>query len=469
MPSQPSPRAADRALIVSNRRDPALPLLLEFQSPADAITNAPIPRSARGTTWVVTSMFMAGVVATGVIKVDRVVSAQGQVVSRVPTMVVQPLETSIVSAIDVHVGESVHAGQVLAQLNPTFAAADVSATSAQVAGLQAAVDRYQAELDGKPFNYHGPDRDRSLQVAIYAQREAQYRYQMQTYQQDADSLEEQIAQANSDAVGYRSRLAVAQNVEQMRRDLEHMKVGSRLNTLAAMDDQAEMTRKLAASQEEVISTQRKLAALLATQEAFTQQWHADIADKLAETNSKLSDARAQLNKANLRQELVVMRADRDATVLSVANVSVGSVLHSGEQLMTLVPSNAPLEVTANIAGSDDGYVHIGDSVAIKFATLPFAQYGMAYGTVSVISPDSFTAQEMARHPTNGPDLPLNSTEPFYRARITIDRFALHNVPAGFHLMPGMPVSADVKVGRHSVLQYLLGRVLPTLRNAMREP
>ena len=29
------------------------------------------------------------------------------------------------------------------------------------------------------------------------------------------------------------------------------------------------------------------------------------------------------------------------------------------------------------------------------------------------------------------------------------------MPAGFRLMPGMPVTADVKVGKRTVLQYLL--------------
>ena len=57
-------------------------------------------------------------------------------------------------------------------------------------------------------------------------------------------------------------------------------------------------------------------------------------------------------------------------------------------------------------------------------------------------------------------VPANSPEPFYRTRITIDTLALHDVPAGFHVIPGMPVTADIKVGKRTVLSYLLGRVLP---------
>ncbi len=36
-------------------------------------------------------------------------------------------------------------------------------------------------------------------------------------------------------------------------------------------------------------------------------------------------------------------------------------------------------------------------------------------------------------------------------------------------MPGMPTTADIKVGKRTVLTYLLGRVLPVATEAMREP
>ena len=66
-------------------------------------------------------------------------------------------------------------------------------------------------------------------------------------------------------------------------------------------------------------------------------------------------------------------------------------------------------------------------------------------------------------------LPSNSNEPFYRSRIAIDRVALHDTPAGFRIMPGMPTTSDVKVGKRTVLSYLLGRILPVASEGMREP
>ena len=62
-----------------------------------------------------------------------------------------------------------------------------------------------------------------------------------------------------------------------------------------------------------------------------------------------------------------------------------------------------------------------------------------------------------------------SAEPFYRARISLDRIGLHDTPPGFHVIPGMPVTTDIKVGRRTVLSYFLGKILPVAREGLREP
>ena len=261
----------------------------------------------------------------------------------------------------------------------------------------------------------------------------------------------------------------------MRNELDRLGVGSKLNTLSAQDTRAEMQRNLDSVEQAGNSAQRDLAALIAERNGYIQSWHADVAEKLAEATAKLSDARESFNKAQLRRQLVELRAEQDATVLTVSRgISPGSVLTAGQQLITLVPPNAPLEVEANIPGSEDGYVHVGDSVAIKFDTFPYTQYGMAHGVVRIISPDSFNSQDEAAQPIGSGAVPAAGTgaamgATWYRARVTLDEIDLHDTPAGFHLIPGMPVTADVLVGKRTVMAYFLGRALPLAREGMREP
>ena len=351
MPRTPRPSSKAISTVVEDRRDPTLPIILEFQMPSTAITTAQVPRSARGILWVIASMLTAILLAMGLIPVDRVVTAQGRVVSRSPTLVLQALEAAIVRSIDVHEGQTVQAGQVLARLDPTFAAADVGALAAQVSSLQAQVTRLRAEAEEQPFVYTGIDPNLALQAAIFGQRQAEYTFKLENYTQKINGIVSGIAKANSDAAGFQGRLEVATSVEKMRKDLERLQVGSKLNTLAATDNRVEMERNLRSAEETASSGQRDLAALIAERNGYVQSWHADVSEKLADAIGKLSDARESLNKAQLRKQLVELRAERDATVLTVAKLSVGSVLQSGQQFITLVPADAPLEVEANILGT----------------------------------------------------------------------------------------------------------------------
>jgi hemolysin D len=43
------------------------------------------------------------------------------------------------------------------------------------------------------------------------------------------------------------------------------------------------------------------------------------------------------------------------------------------------------------------------------------------------------------------------------------------VPTGFRLIPGMAVTADILVGKRSIMKYLVGRYAPLAQEGMREP
>lgn len=451
----------------SKKSDPTLPVILEFQQPSTAIVNAPVPRAARGTVWIVSSMVAALVLVAGVLPVDQVVTARGLVVSQSSTVLVQPLETAIVRSIDVSEGQRVRSGDVLARLDPTFAEADRVALEGQLNSLEPELARLRAEADGQPFTYSGNDPNWTLQASIFNHRKAQFDAKVENYEHRLQELNSVIARADSDAVGYRDRLGVAQSIEDMRRQLEATQTGSRLNSLIAKDTRVEMQRSLSNAVATGEGAKRDQAALASDRDAYVRGWKAEASQKLQEIIVKAADTRELLTKANLRRKLVEIRAGLDAIVQSVAKVSVGSVMQSGQQFITLVPADAPLEIEANIAGKDNGFVHVKDPVAIKFDTFPFSQYGMAEGVVRIVSPDSFNAQVEARNPTSA--IPTTNLEPFYRSRISIDRVALHDVPAGFQLTPGMPVTADIKVGQRTVLKYMLGLMLPVTQEAMREP
>lgn len=443
--------------------------VLEFQSPSAAVIAGRIPLTGRVTIWVVAAAILSSIGVMGLYPVDRVVAVPGKVVANVPNMVVQPLETAIVRRIDVHEGQVVHAGDRLAMLDPTFAAADVGSLDAQVASLQAEVTRLEAEAHDRAYLSDGTPASQ-LQAMIFAQRHAERTAKLENYRQRIDSARAKIAQTVSDVTSYAEEYRAAEAKESMRKQLEMLQIGSKLNTLDAGAQRAEVNRSLQSAVSANASANSDLEGLVAERDAYVRQNQGETSQQLTDQGRKLADAIEQQRKARLRRDLVDLTADRDAVVLNVAKVSVGSVVQSGDELITLVPTDAPLRIEASIPARDAGFVQSGDPAVIKFDTFPYTTYGYATGTLLTVSADSFADPRNDRPTRPAPLQPdANNAPTFFRADVSIDEMKLHNLPIGFHMTPGMPVTTDIKVGRRTVLSYLLSRVVPTLTEGMREP
>ena len=447
-----------------------MPALLEFYSPSAALLEARQKGAARGVIWSVASLFGACALAAGLIPIDKVITSSGKIAAVSDTIVVQPLDPSIVREIDVQEGQVVHKGQLLGRLDPTYSASDTTALSLSVQSLRAEAQRLHAEATNTDYVPPVGDPAAEVQQSIFLQRKAERLARLQNYREKIDGLQATLAKAAGDIQSYNDRLQVAQTVEGKRRELQQLGWGSQLNLLQATDAKLDIQRGLGESQQTAKSAAGDLQAMRAEAAAYDQDWHAKALQDETEATRKLNEAQGNLSKAELRHNLVELRAPADATVLTKAHVSVGSVLQSGDPLLTMVPTEAPLEVEARVAGTDAGFVHPGDKVAIKFDTFPFTHYGMAHGTVQVVSPDSFASEQAEQPNRNLQRVPENDTaKSYYRIKVSLDQVDLHDTPKGFQITPGMPVTADVMVGKRTVLTYLFSRALPVAMDGMREP
>ena len=67
---------------------------------------------------------------------------------------------------------------------------------------------------------------------------------------------------------------------------------------------------------------------------------------------------------------------------------------------------------------------------------------------------------------NSRDAPDTS---FYKARVSLRKTELNNVPDTFRLIPGMPLNAEIKVGSRRVIAYFMRPFLRGVGESMREP
>jgi membrane fusion protein, hemolysin D len=436
----------------------------QFQSETDAIREAPEPVWARMTVFLLGGLLASLLVVAFVTSMDRVVLGyNGTVVPLRSVNVYQALDTSIIKTVDVREGDRVEAGQVLATLDPTFAAADVQQFKSQIASLEAQIARDEAELAGKPLVFaetSDPEKKKyqALQLAFYEQRMAQYKEQVNSYDAKSKQLQATLVKLKTDVGTYLNREKIALKIEDMRTTLADNGTGSQLNMLISQDARLEVTRALESARNSIIEAEHQLSATKSDREAFTQQWFATLSQDIVTSRNSLDTARSQLEKAARRQDLVHWTAQEPAIVLTKAKLSVGSVLKEGEVLFTLMPLNAPLEGEARIASRDVGFVRVGDPCTLKVDAFQFIEHGWAEGKVRWISEGAFTVDE------NNKDV-----EAYYKARCTVERSNFRNVPENFRLIPGMTLTADIKVGSRSVAMYILRGTVRGFTEAMREP
>ena len=413
---------------------------------------------------VLAGLLVAGVAVTSFMKLDRVVSSQGGKIVPVGQInVFQALDPSLIKSIDVHEGDQVQAGQLLATLDPTFAAADVNQLRLQVASLEAQVARDEAELSGKPLAFPSrSDTDfrsyAALQTTLYNQRIAQYSAQVGSFNAKISAADATIQKFQKDDERFKQRDEVLQKIETMRSTLAEHGTGSQLNLYTSQDAQLEVLRSMDFTHNSLQEAKNTQASNYADKKAFIEQWNAALSQDLVTTRNSLDTAKASLEKATKHQDLVRLTAQVPSVVLSIAKLSVGSVLKEGDQFLTLMPLNTPIEAEIKIASRDVGFAREGDRCVLNIDAFNVAEHGTAEGSVLWVGDGAFTTDD------NG-----QPVEAYYKARCSIDKTNFRGVPANFRLIPGMTLRGDVKIGRRSVAMYLIGGMIRGIGESMREP
>lgn len=459
-----SPLRTLRDRLLPNRLFPTrLPagFVTDFLPDGEAIEQAPQPWLARSTLYLLAGLLVAAVLWSALSQVDRVVTAGGRLIATAPTIVTQPLETAIVRSIDVTAGDVVKAGDRLATLDPTFAAADLADLTGRLASLDAHIARLRAELDGSVYLAATGDADAAMQAVILERRRAEYRARLTALEEKAAQLRASLATSRRSQAGLAERLTVIEEVESIRRQSQERQTGSRLTWLEARNERLRVRDDLAAMQDREREAMHELAGVEAERAAFVDEWRRKATEDLVEQSRQRTSLVEQIAKAERRRSLVTMTASVDAVVLEVAKRSVGSVIKEAEPLVTLVPSDVPLEVEVDIPSRDVGLVRVGDTVRVKLDAFPFQRHGTLAGEVRTISADAFQRETK--------DGGKDAGAAVFRARVRLTATHLDGVPENTRLSPGMVASAEIRIGTRSVLSYFLYPVVRALDESIREP
>jgi HlyD family secretion protein len=415
-----------------------------------------LPPLARSVFYPAAALIAAGLAWSSLAVLDRVVVANGRIVTTERPMVLQPFERGVVRSIEVEPGQRVARGQVLATLDPTLVETAEQELANRHALLLAQVSRLWAENEGRAF-VAADDASAAtwMEARLSSQRIAEFEARIAAQLAAERRVAARQASLQGQLRALDGRLAIAREVEAMRQELRVRDAGSRLTLLQAQAERLTLEEQAATLRTELEDQARQSETLAAEHAGFAHRWRKETAERLIEAQRELDAATQQLVAARRRRELIVLRAPADGVVLEVARRSAGSVVQEAETLITLVPAEGRLEAEVEIGPEDAGHVATGAPVRVKLGALSFQRHGVMAGEVRVVNADAL--------PAGGAPGRL-----VHRARVSVDAETLRAVPAGFRLSPGMEVSAEVKVGRRAVIGYVLDPILKIGDEALRE-
>ena len=439
-----------------------LRLVSEFQPDATEIEERRNPLIASATIYVLLTLIASVIVWASLSQVDKIVVSTGKLVTTKPSIVVQPIEMSVVRSIEVTAGELVRAGQVLARLDPTFSQSDLGQLQSKVDGLDARIRRIEAELEGLPFEVQpSASLTELLEMKLHLQRKSAFELQMRNLGEALAKAQAALETTHDEIPVIEKRLETIRAIESMRTKLSDMQFGSRLVALQSVNDRLLIEGNLARMKGSIIELKHAVEKARAEQSAYEADFRRQGLEELIRSREERSAASEQIKKALLRKDMVELVSPVDAVVLEMANRSIGSVLKEAELLLTLVPLDVPLEAEVTIDARDIGRVKVGQEVRIKFDTFPFQHHGTAAGLVRIVSRDAFPSESRPQS--------TNAGQPHYRALIEFKDISLRHLPDGFRPMPGMTVSGEIKVGERTIISYFLYPILRSLSESIREP
>ncbi|MBF0614869.1 MAG: HlyD family type I secretion periplasmic adaptor subunit [Magnetococcales bacterium] len=432
----------------------------DFLPDADGIEARELPRGARSVLYLLVGLIVTFVLWSAFSELDRIVVARGRLVTVGGTLLVQPLETSVVRSILVKVGQVVKKGEVLGLLDPTFTSADLNQLQGKLQSLSALVARCEAELAGTDFQPE-ETQEGAIQKQLFEERKQFYGARIQQYGAAMARLDASLKTNLKDRQVLSERRENVLKIVDIFSGLRSEGTGSMLKILEAQDQSLAIKHSLEQASNRAEELAKEMDAIRSEKETFQSEWRKKIAEERVAAKWELDGVKDQLRKAERRSELVNLVAPADAVVLDVAKRSIGAVVREAEPLLTLVSLDAPMEVEVEVESPDIGLLRAGDRARIKLDAFPFQKHGTLPATLRTVSQDAFLRQQNA--------LITKGNEAYYLGRLDLGKESLRGVPENYQLLPGMTLVSEIVVGKRTILSYFLYPLIRTLDEGLREP
>ena len=381
-----------------------------------------------------------------VAKIDRVVRAEGAIVPRDHNQTIQHLEGGIMTALYVHEGQVVHAGDILLRIDDVQARGQLEENLVKQESLRLRAARLLVEA-GTAKDMVVPEGIEEYSIAWQSEKASLMMRQSRMEQEEA-TLNARLEQRLSELEEAKSRLQSSASERQITAERLQMVVNLRsqkaVSQMEVLEAQAADSRLLAV----ISSTQASLPRIEAAIREVRSQLAEIRSRSVAEATSESALVQAELSRLDSairsqRDRLVrtEVRAPIDGIINHINANTIGGVIRSGDALIEITPSGGELLVEARIRPSDRGELRPGLAAKVKISAYDYMGMPSLSGEVVEVSADTLATQQ---------------GDKYYRVKVKLD--AHQALLKDKILYPGLSAQVDVIVGRRSVAAYILSPI-----------
>lgn len=389
-------------------------------------------------------------------QVDKVTRGSGRVLPSVQNQVVQHLEGGIVQKLFVQEGERVRKGQILMRVTNQSTSADFENARTDVVAKRIALARMDAQVSGAS-DFTVPEQWAKAAPEIAASEVALFYSTRNQRGQESGIIDEQARARRAEIGTLQARLVNLRGEERLMLTqldkLQRAYDAEAISEREVLDKRASLLAlqtKIADVQNQIPESQAQLSETAARRgEVFTKSIQ-ETKEKAAQLRLELSKADENLGAYTDKESREEIRAPMDGVVNKLYVQTVGGVVRGGEPLVEIVPVDKVVMIEARVAPKDRGDVWPGLPATIKISAYESAVYGSLDGKVMDISAD------VIQDPKG---------ESYYRVRLRADTT---NFGAGKPVIPGMTAEVNIKSGRQSIMDYILGPLIRIRDSALRE-
>ncbi|MBU0483653.1 MAG: HlyD family type I secretion periplasmic adaptor subunit [Proteobacteria bacterium] len=390
-------------------------------------------------------------------EVEVIVRTVGQIIPAGKSQIVQHLEGGIIEKILVQEGQVVAAGQPLMELADVQNRSYLEQERSRLDAWRGREIRLLAELNGDqtiafPKEFKATDVIRA-ETAAWQARQAQLAEEVQVLQSLSVQKKNELAEITSKQKNLLEELVLAKKKNHV---IEGLRKNNAASELEVLDSEMRI-QQLKSQIAEATSTAPRLQAAQAEAESRVKE---AIARFRAEASAELTEVGEELEKLSLGIGTSVDRLKRNTVRSPVAGLinklnitTIGAVVRPSEILLEITPSDQRIVIETRSNPDDRAHLRRGLLARVRVGAYDYATYGTFEGHVTDVSSDTLTDERGSR---------------YYRVNVEVDLSTLTSrVRQPGVLMPGMAASADIAVGKRTILSYILSPLLEFRDGAFR--